>query len=82
MPDTLTDDERALLATEAQLWLHWGAKEIAVRERHGCSLAVYYSRVARLVDRPAALAHDSVLVHRLLRQRGERARVRSSRRIA
>ena len=42
--------------------------------------ARYYQLLNELIDRPAALAFDPILVKRLRRQRAERRRLRSARR--
>lgn len=70
--DELSEDERSLLLFEAQQWHHLGAKEDAVRRLFGLSITSYFQRLNVLVDRPAALRHDPLLVHRLLRLRATR----------
>jgi Protein of unknown function (DUF3263) len=69
-------DERALrmLAFERQWWKHAGAKEQAIRETFGLSATRYYQVLNSLLDTPAALAHDPVLVGRLRRLRASRMR--------
>ena len=72
MADELTDRDRAVLALEARPWRTPGAKEAAIREQLGLAPVRYYQLLNGLLDRPAALAHDAVLVNRLRRLRDER----------
>lgn len=72
----LTDREQAILAFEKQGWRHAGSKEQAIRDRFGLSGTRYYQLLNALLDKPAAVAHDPVLVSRLRRLRGSRARAR------
>ncbi|NJC73617.1 DUF3263 domain-containing protein [Planosporangium thailandense] len=65
----LTDGERALLDFENQWWRQPGAKEQAIRDRFDLSPTNYYQLLNALLDRPAALAYDPVLVNRLRRIR-------------
>jgi hypothetical protein len=74
--DGLSERERAILAFERQSWRHAGAKEQAIRDRFELSATRYYQLLNALLDNPAALAHDPVLVGRLRRLRGSRARAR------
>lgn len=76
--DELTETERALLDFERQWWKYPGAKETAVRDAFEMSSTRYYQVLNALIDRPAALAHDPLLVHRLRRLRAARARQRSA----
>ncbi|MFI6232183.1 DUF3263 domain-containing protein [Micromonospora sp. NPDC050784] len=72
----LTQRERAILAFEQQWWRHAGAKEQAVRDTFGISSTRYYQLLNGLLDNPAALAADPVLISRLRRLRSSRARNR------
>ncbi|MBQ0906442.1 DUF3263 domain-containing protein [Micromonospora sp. U21] len=72
----LTERERAILAFEQQWWRHAGAKEQAVRDTFGVSSTRYYQLLNGLLDNPAALAADPVLIGRLRRLRSSRARGR------
>jgi Protein of unknown function (DUF3263) len=79
----LTERERLILDFERQWWRHAGAKEQAIRDRFAISSTRYYQAVNALLDNPAALAYDPVLVRRLRRLRATRARARTGgRRIA
>lgn len=78
----LDDREREILAFERQWWKYAGAKEEAVRELFGMSPTRYYQVLNALIDSPAALAQDPLLVKRLRRLRSTRQRARSGRRLA
>ncbi|MDI1465822.1 DUF3263 domain-containing protein [Catellatospora sp. KI3] len=75
----LTERERLILDFEKQWWRHAGAKEQAIRDRFEISSTRYYQVLNALLDNPAALAHDPVLVGRLRRLRGSRIRPRTLR---
>ncbi|MGJ6963569.1 DUF3263 domain-containing protein [Streptosporangium sp. G11] len=77
----LTDRERELLAFERQWWRYAGAKEQAVREAFDISATRYYQLLSELIDLPAALAHDPMLVKRLRRLRETRRRDRAARKM-
>ena len=72
----LTDREQQILAFEQKWWKHAGSKEQAIRDTFGLSSTRYYQILNGLLDNPAALAHDPVLVGRLRRLRSTRARTR------
>lgn len=67
--DSLTDQDRAILALEGEFWATAGGKEQAIRDTLGMSPIRYYRRLNQLVETEAALAHDPVLVNRLIRLR-------------
>ncbi|WP_062462026.1 DUF3263 domain-containing protein [Demequina soli] len=73
-------DERsvAILAFERRWWRFAGPKEDAIREDFGLTATQYYQVLNSLIDSPAALAHDPMLVQRLRRMRATRRRGRSS----
>jgi hypothetical protein len=78
-PPATTDaglDERAeqILAFERRWWKHAGAKEQAIRDTFGLSATRYYQVLNGLLDDPAALERDPVLVGRLRRLRASRSR--------
>jgi hypothetical protein len=77
----LGERECSVLAFERQWWRHAGAKEEAIRREFGVGPTAYYQLLSRLIDDPAALAHDPMLVKRLQRQRASRRRRRSSGRL-
>jgi hypothetical protein len=70
---------REILAFERRWWRHAGAKEQAIRDTFGLSSTRYYQLLNALLDNPAALAHDPVLVGRLRRLRAWRSRSRPGR---
>ncbi len=74
--DSLADREREILAFERGWWKYAGAKEAAIHDLFGLSATRYYQLVAALIDRPAALEHDPMLVLRLRRLRTDRRRSR------
>ena len=72
----LTEREVQILAFESKWWKHAGAKEQAIRDAFGLSSTRYYQILNGLLDNPAALEHDPVLIGRLRRLRSTRARTR------
>ncbi|KXK60684.1 hypothetical protein AWW66_17550 [Micromonospora rosaria] len=72
----LTERERGILAFEQQWWRHAGAKEQAIRDTFGLSATRYYQLLNALLDNPAALAAEPLLIGRLRRLRSSRARNR------
>lgn len=72
----LSERERAILAFEKRSWRYAGAKEQAIRDQFELSSTRYYQLLNALLDNPAAAVHDPVLVGRLRRLRGSRARAR------
>lgn len=78
---TLSERDQNVLAFERQWWKYAGAKEQAIRELFDLSPARYYQVLNALLDEPAALAHDPMLVKRLRRMRSERQRSRTARRL-
>ncbi|WP_438874555.1 DUF3263 domain-containing protein [Symbioplanes lichenis] len=72
----LTERETQILAFEQKWWKHAGSKEQAIRDAFGLSSTRYYQLLNGLLDNPAALEHDPVLVGRLRRLRSTRARTR------
>jgi hypothetical protein len=76
-PGALGERERAVLAFERHWWRHAGAKEEAIRRKFGVGPTAYYQLLSRLIDDPAAIAYDPMLVKRLQRQRASRRRRRS-----
>lgn len=76
----LTDDDLAMLDLERQWWKYPGAKESRIHELFGITAVRYYQRLNVLIDQPAALAHDPMLVKRLCRLRDQRQAQRSARR--
>ena len=79
--DGLGRRDRDILAFERQWWKYAGAKEQAIRELFDMSATRYYQVLNALIDTPAALAADPMLVKRLRRLRASRQRQRSARRL-
>jgi hypothetical protein len=76
----LSERDAAVLDFEKQWWKYAGAKEQAVRELFGLSATQYYQVLNTLIDAPAALAAEPMLVKRLRRMRASRQRERTQRR--
>ncbi|MDG4791463.1 DUF3263 domain-containing protein [Micromonospora sp. WMMD1102] len=72
----LSEREREILAFERRWWKHAGAKEQAIRDAFDLSATRYYQLLNGLLDNPAALAAEPVLVARLRRLRAARSRNR------
>ncbi len=77
----LDDRDREILAFERQWWKYAGAKEQAIKDLFDLSATRYYQVLNALIDNPAALAHDPMLVKRLRRMRATRQKARSARRL-
>ena len=75
----LTDRDRAILEFEAEWRRHAGAKEEAIRSQFSLPAARYYQLLNAVIDAPAAVQFDTMLVRRLQRARDERTRARASR---
>ena len=80
-PAALDERDQAILAFERQWWKYAGAKEQAIRELFDMSATRYYQVLNALIDTPAAMAADPMLVKRLRRLRASRQRQRSARRL-
>jgi Protein of unknown function (DUF3263) len=77
----LPERDQRVLEFERQWWKFAGAKEQAIREQFDMSATRYYQVLNALIDQPAALAFDPMLVKRLQRMRAARQRARSARRL-
>jgi hypothetical protein len=77
----LSERDRDILEFERQWWKYAGAKEQAVREKFDMSSTRYYQVLNALLDSPAALEADPMLIKRLRRMRASRQRARTSRRL-
>lgn len=80
-PQQISSRDQEILAFERQWWKYAGAKEQAIRDLFDMSGTRYYQLLNSLIDNPAALAHDPMLVKRLRRLRTARQRQRSARRL-
>jgi hypothetical protein len=78
---SLSGRDKDILEFERQWWKYSGAKEQAIRELFGMSATRYYQVLNALVDHPAALSFDPMLIKRLQRMRSTRARNRSARKL-
>jgi len=73
----LTDRERAILDFERSWWTGAaGPKEQAIRAMLGISSARYYEILSSLLDLPAAMDYDPLVIKRRRRNRDERRRAR------
>jgi len=77
----LSDRDREIIAFERQWWKYAGAKEQAIRELFDMNATRYYQVLNALIDNPAALEVDPMLIKRLHRLRATRQRARSARRL-
>jgi Protein of unknown function (DUF3263) len=77
--DDLTQRDIEILDFERSWWKHAGVKEQAVKERFDMSATRYYQLLNELLENPAAMAHDPILVKRLKRLRTYRQRQRVAR---
>jgi hypothetical protein len=75
----LSPRDAGILEFERQWWKHAGAKEEAIREKFGLSAARYYQILNAVLDLPAAIRSDPMLVKRLRRVRDSRTAARSAR---
>jgi hypothetical protein len=77
--ERLSERDVAILDFERSWWKHAGVKEQAIRERFDMSATRYYQLLNELLEDPAALAQDPILVKRLKRLRTYRQRQRVAR---
>jgi hypothetical protein len=75
----LAQRDVAMLEFERSWWKHAGVKEQAIKERFDMSATRYYQLLNELLENPAAMAHDPILVKRLKRLRLYRQRQRVAR---
>ncbi|CAN5571740.1 DUF3263 domain-containing protein [soil metagenome] len=79
-PDSgVPERDARILDFEREWWHHAGAKEDAIRTQFGLSAARYYQLLNAVIDSPAAVRHDPMLVRRLLRARDARTSARAAR---
>ena len=74
----LSEFEIKMLDFERTWWRHAGAKESSIKELFNITPPAYYQLLNNLIDKPAALMADPILVARLLRLRDSRNQGRSS----
>lgn len=75
----LTDLERSIIAFERSWWKRGGVKDQVVKDELGMSATRYYQLLGALLDHPAAVAEDPMLIRRLRRRRDARRRERQTR---
>lgn len=75
-PPELSERDKAILDFERSWWTEPGPKEAAVRDRFDLSGTSYYRILNELLESPAALAYDPLVVRRLRRLRDRRRRAR------
>jgi hypothetical protein len=75
----LSERDREILAFERQWWKFAGAKEDTIRSMFSLSSTEYYQVLNAIIDMPAALEIDPMLVKRLRRMRATRQRGRGAR---
>jgi len=72
--DALTERERAILAFEAGWFTLDEDRHDAIRARFSCSVEEYNLELNRVIDHPAAMLEDPLVVRRLRRHRERRRR--------
>ncbi len=77
--EELDEREKAVLDFERSWWKHAGVKEQAIKERFDMSATRYYQLLNELLEKPAAIGYDPILVKRLKRLRVYRQRQRVAR---
>jgi hypothetical protein len=77
--DELGTRDIEILDFERSWWKHAGVKEQAIRERFEMSATRYYQVLNELLEKPAAMEYDPILVKRLKRLRTYRQRQRVAR---
>jgi hypothetical protein len=75
----LTQRDLDILDFERTWWKHAGVKEQAIKDRFDMSATRYYQLLNELLEEPAALEYDPILVKRLKRLRVYRQRQRVAR---
>ena len=72
----ITERQQAILEFERTFWTYDDPKETVIRARFQCSADEYYAELNELLELPAAIDHDPLVVRRLQRQRLRRRRER------
>jgi hypothetical protein len=75
----LNQRDHDILDFERTWWKHAGVKEQAIKERFEMSATRYYQILNELLEQPAAMDYDPILVKRLKRLRVYRQRQRVAR---
>ncbi|MCL1837716.1 MAG: DUF3263 domain-containing protein [Propionibacteriaceae bacterium] len=79
--NSLSDTERKVLDFEKSWWSLPGSKEAEIRENFNISATRYYQLLNALIDNPAALAYDPLMIKRLRRLRTSRQKERTAKRL-
>jgi hypothetical protein len=74
----LSTREREVLDLERDWWASGSTKQVAIRERLGCSPAAYYAALRRLVTSEEAWRYDPLVVQRVRRRHAREQRARLS----
>jgi len=77
--EELSERDMQILDFERSWWKHAGVKEQAIKERFEMSATRYYQVLNELIEDPAAMAHDPILIKRLKRLRMYRQKQRVAR---
>jgi hypothetical protein len=77
--EELGAQDKRILDFERSWWKHAGVKEQAIKEQFEMSATRYYQILNELLEKPAALSYDPILVKRLKRLRVYRQRQRVAR---
>ena len=72
----ISERHQAMLEFERTFWTYDEPKESVIRARFQCSADDYYAELNDLLEQPAAMTHDPLVVRRLQRQRVRRRRER------
>jgi len=73
----LTERQRELLDFERTWWQFDEHRDDLIRARFGCEPDEYYAELNRVLELPAAMAHDPLVVRRFRRRRVRRRRLLS-----
>ena len=77
--EELSAQDKRILDFERSWWKHAGVKEQAIKDHFEVSATRYYQILNELLEKPAALDYDPILVKRLKRLRVYRQRQRVAR---
>ena len=77
--EQLSEQDKRILDFERSWWKHAGVKEQAIKDHFEVSATRYYQILNELLEKPAALDYDPILVKRLKRLRVYRQRQRVAR---
>lgn len=77
--EELSQRDIDILDFERSWWKHAGVKEQAIKERFDMSATRYYQVLNELLENPAAMERDPILIKRLKRLRMYRQKQRVAR---